>query len=175
MPNQDPAISGGLGLWLLMMSIAHAQPPSGVRGKRSGLNGQENRGGCDGVNSHDFRWHGFRSGSERPRSRTICVLRGHARDWFNPQHRNALLHGFLVGKSGRSKFNIDAWHTRTDALIEHCLEIRRRGSGCNVEGEELAIRPLCTGLLVSGTGENRRSHPAPPFRYGLPAPPIGAA
>jgi HdeA/HdeB family protein len=34
----------------------------------------------------------------------------------------AFLHGFLVGKSGSSKFNIDALHKQTDAFIDRCLE-----------------------------------------------------
>jgi len=34
----------------------------------------------------------------------------------------AFLHGFLLGKSGISKFNIDALHKQTDAFIDRCLE-----------------------------------------------------
>ena len=34
----------------------------------------------------------------------------------------AFLHGFLLGKSGSSKFNLDALHKQTDDLIERCLD-----------------------------------------------------
>jgi len=34
----------------------------------------------------------------------------------------AFLHGFLLGKSGSPKFNLDALHTQTAAFIERCLE-----------------------------------------------------
>jgi HdeA/HdeB family len=34
----------------------------------------------------------------------------------------AFLHGFLVGKSGSSKFNLDALHKQTDAFMDHCLD-----------------------------------------------------
>ena len=34
----------------------------------------------------------------------------------------AFLHGFLLGRSGSSKFNIDALHKQTDAFIDRCLE-----------------------------------------------------
>jgi hypothetical protein len=33
----------------------------------------------------------------------------------------AFLHGFLLGKSGRSQFNLDDLHNQTDAFIERCL------------------------------------------------------
>lgn len=32
------------------------------------------------------------------------------------------LHGFLLGKSGGSKFNLDVLARRTDAFIDRCLE-----------------------------------------------------
>ena len=34
----------------------------------------------------------------------------------------AFLHGFLVGKSGSSKFNLDTLRKQSDAFIEHCLD-----------------------------------------------------
>ena len=34
----------------------------------------------------------------------------------------AFLHGFLVGKSGNSKFNVDVLHKQTEAFIDRCLE-----------------------------------------------------
>lgn len=33
----------------------------------------------------------------------------------------AFLHGFLLGKSGNQRFNLDAVHRETDAFIERCL------------------------------------------------------
>lgn len=33
----------------------------------------------------------------------------------------AFLHGFLLGKSGGQRFNLDALNKETDAFIEHCL------------------------------------------------------
>jgi hypothetical protein len=32
------------------------------------------------------------------------------------------LHGFLLGKSGNSRFNLDVLARRTDAFLERCLE-----------------------------------------------------
>jgi hypothetical protein len=34
----------------------------------------------------------------------------------------AFLHGYLLGKSGHSTFNIDELHKQTSAFIEHCLD-----------------------------------------------------
>jgi len=34
----------------------------------------------------------------------------------------AFLHGFLLGKSEGSKFNLDVLHAQTSAFIERCLE-----------------------------------------------------
>ena len=34
----------------------------------------------------------------------------------------AFLHGYLLGKSGSSKFNVDALRQQSDAFIERCLE-----------------------------------------------------
>jgi HdeA/HdeB family len=34
----------------------------------------------------------------------------------------AFLHGFFVGKSGSSKFNVDILKKQTDLFIDHCLE-----------------------------------------------------
>jgi hypothetical protein len=34
----------------------------------------------------------------------------------------AFLHGFLLGKSGASKFNVEALEKQTDAFIERCLD-----------------------------------------------------
>ena len=34
----------------------------------------------------------------------------------------AFLHGFLLGKSGNSKFNLDALMKQTDAFVERCLD-----------------------------------------------------
>lgn len=34
----------------------------------------------------------------------------------------AFLHGFLLGKSGGSSFNLATLHKQTDAFIEHCLD-----------------------------------------------------
>lgn len=34
----------------------------------------------------------------------------------------AFLHGFLLGKSGNSKFNLETLKKQTDAFLEHCLE-----------------------------------------------------
>jgi hypothetical protein len=34
----------------------------------------------------------------------------------------AFLHGYLVGKSGSSKFNIDTLKKQSDLFIEHCLD-----------------------------------------------------
>ena len=34
----------------------------------------------------------------------------------------AFLHGYLIGKSGTSKFNVETLAKQTDAFIEQCLE-----------------------------------------------------
>src|SRR5690242_4571877 len=34
----------------------------------------------------------------------------------------AFLHGFLLGKSGSSKFNLDALHKQSNDFIERCLD-----------------------------------------------------
>jgi len=34
----------------------------------------------------------------------------------------AFLHGFLLGKSGSSKFNLDVLHKQSNAFIERCLD-----------------------------------------------------
>jgi hypothetical protein len=34
----------------------------------------------------------------------------------------AFLHGFLLGKSGSSTFNLDSLHKRTTDFIEYCLD-----------------------------------------------------
>jgi hypothetical protein len=34
----------------------------------------------------------------------------------------AFLHGYLLGKSGGSKFNLDALHKQSNAFIERCLD-----------------------------------------------------
>lgn len=34
----------------------------------------------------------------------------------------AFLHGFLLGKSGASKFNLDTLKKQTDAFVEYCLD-----------------------------------------------------
>ena len=34
----------------------------------------------------------------------------------------AFLHGFLLGKSGGSKFDLEVLHKQSDAFIERCLE-----------------------------------------------------
>ena len=34
----------------------------------------------------------------------------------------AFLHGFLLGKSGGSKFNFDVLHKQSNAFIERCLD-----------------------------------------------------
>jgi hypothetical protein len=34
----------------------------------------------------------------------------------------AFLHGFLLGKSGGSKFNLDVLKKQTDAFLERCLD-----------------------------------------------------
>lgn len=34
----------------------------------------------------------------------------------------AFLHGYMLGKSGISKFNIDRLRTQTDAFIDRCLD-----------------------------------------------------
>ena len=34
----------------------------------------------------------------------------------------AFLHGFLLGKSGNSKFNVDVLRQQSDAFIERCLD-----------------------------------------------------
>lgn len=34
----------------------------------------------------------------------------------------AFLHGYLLGKSGSSKFNIDTLQKQTDAFLERCLD-----------------------------------------------------
>ena len=34
----------------------------------------------------------------------------------------AFLHGFILGKTGSSKFNIEAMTKQTDAFLERCLE-----------------------------------------------------
>jgi len=33
----------------------------------------------------------------------------------------AFLHGFMLGKSGSTKFNVDVLRKQSDELIEHCL------------------------------------------------------
>jgi hypothetical protein len=34
----------------------------------------------------------------------------------------AFLHGFLLGKGGNAKFNLDTLKKQTDAFLEHCLD-----------------------------------------------------
>jgi hypothetical protein len=34
----------------------------------------------------------------------------------------AFLHGYLLGKTGTSTFDVDALHKRTNDFIEHCLD-----------------------------------------------------
>lgn len=34
----------------------------------------------------------------------------------------AFLHGFLLGKSGSSKFDLDALKKKTDAFVDYCLD-----------------------------------------------------
>lgn len=34
----------------------------------------------------------------------------------------AFLHGFLLGKSGGSAFNLDVLHRQSDAFVERCLD-----------------------------------------------------
>src|SRR5262245_18428399 len=34
----------------------------------------------------------------------------------------AFLHGFLLGRSGSSKFDLDSLKKKTDAFIDHCLD-----------------------------------------------------
>jgi hypothetical protein len=34
----------------------------------------------------------------------------------------AFLHGYLLGKSGNSKFNVDVLRSQTDAFIDRCLD-----------------------------------------------------
>jgi HdeA/HdeB family len=34
----------------------------------------------------------------------------------------AFLHGYLVGKSGTSKFNLETLHKQTDSFIDQCLD-----------------------------------------------------
>src|SRR5215468_2726904 len=34
----------------------------------------------------------------------------------------AFLHGFLLGKSGSSKFNLDSLRKQSEAFIDHCLD-----------------------------------------------------
>ena len=34
----------------------------------------------------------------------------------------AFLHGFLLGKSGAAKFNLDALKKQTDTFVDRCLE-----------------------------------------------------
>ena len=34
----------------------------------------------------------------------------------------AFLHGYLLGKSGSSKFNLDVLHKQSNAFIERCLD-----------------------------------------------------
>jgi hypothetical protein len=34
----------------------------------------------------------------------------------------AFLHGFLLGKSGATKFNLETLKKQTDAFLDHCLE-----------------------------------------------------
>jgi hypothetical protein len=34
----------------------------------------------------------------------------------------AFLHGFIIGKSGDNKFNVETLRKQTDAFIERCLE-----------------------------------------------------
>lgn len=34
----------------------------------------------------------------------------------------AFLHGYLLGKSGSAKFNLDVLHKQSSAFIEHCLD-----------------------------------------------------
>jgi hypothetical protein len=34
----------------------------------------------------------------------------------------AFLHGFILGKSGNSRFDLDLLHKQSSAFIEHCLD-----------------------------------------------------
>ena len=65
------------------------------------------------------------AGAQEPGERTIEQYK--CKDVMRESGSNrdvaiAFLHGFLTGKSGSSKFNVDAIHKQTNAFIERCLD-----------------------------------------------------
>jgi hypothetical protein len=60
-------------------------------------------------------------GSERLVEQYACkdILRENG---SNREVAIAFLHGFILGKTGSSKFNIEAMTKQTDAFLERCLD-----------------------------------------------------
>jgi hypothetical protein len=50
----------------------------------------------------------------------------------------AFLRGFMLGKSGNTKFNLDVLHKQSDDFIERCLaQSGRKGHGSHGQGHRL--------------------------------------
>jgi hypothetical protein len=66
-------------------------------------------------------WARAQGGSTRTIDQYTCkdVMREHC---DNRDVTIAFLHGFLLGKSGSSAFDIDALHKQTSDFIEYCLD-----------------------------------------------------
>jgi hypothetical protein len=68
--------------------------------------------------------HAAPSGAQQGKDRTIEQYE--CRDIMRDSGANrdvaiAFLHGYLLGKSGGSKFNLDTIQKQTDLFLEHCL------------------------------------------------------
>ena len=66
-------------------------------------------------------WMTAQAGNTRTIDQYTCkdVMREHG---DNRDVTIAFLHGFLLGKSGGSTFDIDALHKQTSDFIEYCLD-----------------------------------------------------
>src|SRR5271154_2293176 len=69
----------------------------------------------------DAGWARAQAGNTRTIDQYTCkdVMREHG---DNRDVTIAFLHGFLLGKSGGSAFDIDALHKQTSDFIEYCLD-----------------------------------------------------
>src|ERR1700735_5739927 len=67
-----------------------------------------------------FSWTAAQAANTRTIDQYTCkdVMREHG---DNRDVTIAFLHGFLLGKSGSSAFDIDALHKQTGDFIEYCL------------------------------------------------------
>jgi len=107
------------GVWFMPEISAFSTAARSVGGQR----------GCwDALWVNEAKLQARRSSSGRLIELLITTLRRAGRAEQTVGHpvksRTALafLHGYLLGKSGRSTFNIDDLHKQTSAFIEYCLD-----------------------------------------------------